>query len=67
MGGPSKQVGDEKLRSPLPHHMCDILSIYIRYKSMPTAFGAHDEEHAPVQPHVRYRQSRLVYNIFYLL
>ena len=67
MGGPSKQVVDEKLRPPLPHHMCYLLSIYFRSKRMPTAFGAPDGEQAPVQPLVGDRQSRLVYSIFYLL
>ena len=67
MGGPLKQMGDEKLRPPLPHHMSDLLSIYFRSKRMPTAFGAPDREQAPVQPPVGDRQSRWVYNIFYLL
>ena len=67
MGGPSKQVVDEKFRPPLPYHMCDLLTIYFRSKRMPTAFGAPDGERAPVQQPVGDRQSELVYNIFYLL
>ena len=67
MGGPLKQKGDEKLRPLLPHHMCDLLSIYFRSKRMPTAFGAPDGEQAPVQPSDGDRLSRWEYNIFYLL
>ena len=66
MGGPLKQMGDEKLRPLLPYHMCDLLSICFRSKRMPTAFGAPDGEQAPVQSSDGDRLSRWEFNIFYL-
>ena len=63
MGGPSKQVGDEKFRPPLPYHMFDLLSIYFRSKRMPTAFGAPDGERAPVQQPVGSQNWYIIYFI----